>query len=174
MKAILGLGNPGTQYSDNRHNAGALFIDALAERELIKVKKSGFFSLYGIGRIGETESILVKPQTYMNLSGGAAMAIMNYYSLVPSDLIIVHDDLDIPLGKVKTKIGGGDGGHNGLRSIVSSLKSKEFHRIRIGIGRPPQGMDSADYVLSRFNKSELNELQGSIFDALDILDTLLK
>ena len=170
----MGLGNPGTQYSNNRHNAGALFIDALAERERIKVKKSGFSSIYGVGKIGETESVLVKPQTYMNLSGEAAIAIIKHYSLAPSDLIVVHDDIDIPLGKVKTKIGGGDGGHNGIRSIVSFLKSKDFRRIRIGVGRPPEGMDTADYVLSRFKKSELSELQESTFEALAILDTLLK
>ncbi len=173
MKAILGLGNPGPQYSNNRHNAGAMFIDALAEREGIKVKKSGFSSIYGTGKIGETESVLVKPQTYMNLSGQAAVGIVKHYSLAISDLIVVHDDIDLPLGTVKTKIGGGDGGHNGIKSIASSLGGKEFHRIRIGVGRPPDGVDAADYVLSGFSKSELKELQGSILDALDILDTLI-
>ena len=154
MKIIVGLGNPGRKYARTRHNAGFMAVDELAGSLHVEITQEKHHALLGRVRIDSTEAVLVKPQTYMNESGRAAAAVLrDTYSAV-SDLIVVHDELDLPLGSVRVKTGGGHGGHNGLRSLIEHLGSPDFIRVRIGIGRPEPGIESADYVLSPFRAEE--------------------
>ena len=155
MKIIVGLGNPGRRYERTRHNAGFMAVDALAGSLGIDIIQEKYHALLGRARINSVETIIAKPQTYMNDSGRAVGAILRDTYASVSDLIVIHDELDLPLGTIRVKSGGGHGGHNGLRSIVEYLGSADFIRIRIGIGRPAPGVDSADYVLSPFLQEEL-------------------
>ena len=154
MKIIAGLGNPGVRYQWTRHNVGFQALDHLAELKRIVIATRRFKSIYGRGRIGSQEVLLVKPYTFMNLSGEAVKRVVDFFGASPEDLIVVHDDLDLPLGKLRFKQKGGDGGHQGIRSITEALESNMFLRLKLGIGRPPGGMDPADYVLQTLNKSE--------------------
>lgn len=154
MKIIVGLGNPGRKYEQTRHNAGFLALDELAVGPGIKVSQEKHRSLIGRGRIGSEETILAKPQTYMNESGKAVAALLRETYATAADLIVLHDELDLPLGTVRVKTGGGHGGHNGLRSIIEHIGTPDFVRVRIGIGRPAVGADPADYVLSPFPAAE--------------------
>jgi PTH1 family peptidyl-tRNA hydrolase len=154
MKIIVGLGNPGRKYERTRHNAGFMAVDGLAKVLRIEITQEKHHAHMGKGRIGPEDTILAKPQTYMNESGRAVGAILRGAYAAVSDLIVVHDELDLPLGSVRVKIGGGHGGHNGLRSIIEHVGSPDFFRVRVGIGRPAAGMDSADYVLSSFSAEE--------------------
>ena len=154
MKIIAGLGNPGVRYQWTRHNVGFQALDHLAELKRIVIATRRFKSIYGRGRIGSQEVLLVKPYTFMNLSGEAVKRVVDFFGASPEDLIVVHDDLDLPLGKLRFKQKGGDGGHQGIRSITEALGSNMFLRLKVGIGRPPEGMDPADYVLQTLNKSE--------------------
>ena len=154
MKIIAGLGNPGVRYQWTRHNVGFQALDHLAELKRIVIATRRFKSIYGRGRIGSQEVLLVKPYTFMNLSGEAVKRVVDFFGASPEDLIVVHDDLDLPLGKLRFKQKGGDGGHQGIRSITEALGSNMFMRLKVGIGRPPEGMDPADYVLQTLNKSE--------------------
>ncbi len=154
MKIIVGLGNPGRRYERTRHNAGFQALDELAKRLRIGVTQEKYHSLIGRGRIESEGAVLAKPQTYMNESGMAAAALLRETYATPADLIVLHDELDLPPGTVRVKEGGGHGGHNGLRSIVERLGSPDFIRVRIGIGRPAPGLDAADYVLSPFSAAE--------------------
>lgn len=162
MKIIIGLGNPGRRYCRTRHNVGFMVVDALAGSLGIDVSHEKYHALVGRGRLDSEEALLVKPQTYMNESGSAARSILRYTSATVADLIVVHDDLDLPVGSVRVKAGGGHGGHNGLRSLMEQLGSADFTRVRIGIGRPVPGRDAADYVLSPFAAAE----QQAAADAL--------
>jgi peptidyl-tRNA hydrolase, PTH1 family len=154
MKIIVGLGNPGRKYERTRHNAGFMAVDGLAKVLRVDITQEKHHALVGRARIGSEAAILAKPQTYMNESGRAVGAILRGAYAVVTDLIVVHDELDLPLGSVRVKIGGGHGGHNGLRSIIEHVGSPDFIRVRVGIGRPAAGMDSADYVLSQFSVEE--------------------
>jgi PTH1 family peptidyl-tRNA hydrolase len=154
MKIIVGLGNPGRAYERTRHNAGFMAIDELAGILHVDSTQEKHHALIVKTMIGSEESVLVKPQTYMNDSGRAVAAILRDAYRTVSDLIVLHDDLDIPLGSVRVKVGGGHGGHNGLRSIIEYLGSPDFIRVRIGINRPALNMDAADYVLSPFLAEE--------------------
>ena len=154
MKIIAGLGNPGVRYQWTRHNVGFQALDRLAELKRIVIATRRFKSIYGRGRIDSQEVLLVKPHTFMNLSGEAVKRVVDFFGASPEDLIVVHDDLDLPLGKLRFKQKGGDGGHQGIRSITEALESNMFLRLKLGIGRPPGGMDPADYVLQTLNKSE--------------------
>lgn len=154
MKIIVGLGNPGRKYERTRHNAGFMAIDELAGLLRVELKQEKHHALICRARVGPEEAVLAKPQTYMNESGRAVAAILRAAYSAVSDLIVLHDELDLPLGAVKIKTGGGHGGHNGLRSIIESLGTADFIRIRIGIGRPAPGVDPADYVLSPFLSGE--------------------
>ena len=154
MKIIVGLGNPGRTYERTRHNAGFMALDELARNLRVDGTQEKHHALIGKARIDSEESLLVKPQTYMNDSGRAVAAILRDAYKTVSDLIVLHDDLDLPLGSVRVKIGGGHGGHNGLRSIIECLGSSDFIRVRIGINRPALNMDAADYVLSPFLAEE--------------------
>ena len=154
MKIIVGLGNPGRGYERTRHNAGFMAVDELARILHADSTQEKHQALIGKARIGSEESVLVKPQTYMNDSGRAVAAVLRDAYRTVSELIVLHDELDLPLGSVRVKTGGGHGGHNGLRSIIEYLGSPDFIRVRIGIGRPALNMDAADYVLSPFLAEE--------------------
>jgi len=169
---IAGLGNPGPQYQWTRHNAGFLFLDRLASQESIPVTRKTFSSLAGEWNYSNHRLILIKPQTFMNLSGRAVMQALQFHKLPLTQLIVVHDELDIPFGSVRLKQDGGHGGHNGLRSIMELLGKGDFIRLRIGIGRPPFG-DTTSYVLGNVPSDQMEQLPR-IFDAgRNILEMLL-
>ena len=161
MKLIIGLGNPGKEYEDTRHNIGFVVVDELAERLSISFKKRSSVALIAKGEIEGRPVVLVKPQTFMNLSGGAVRMLIDYFKLAASDIIVVHDDLDIDFGRIKVKTRGGAGGHNGVTSIIDSLKTDAFLRVRAGISRPDK--DAVDYVLESFSKHE-RKSSGKLVD----------
>jgi PTH1 family peptidyl-tRNA hydrolase len=166
---VVGLGNPGKKYERTRHNAGFMAADELARRLRIEISQEKCHSLIGRGRIETAQIVLAKPQTYMNESGRAVAALLQDFSVSPDDLIVIHDELDLPLGTVRIKTGGGHGGHNGLRSIIEFLGTSDFTRVRMGIGRPAPGVDSADHVLSSFRADEKQaaaEAAGRAADAV--------
>lgn len=167
MKIIIGLGNPGRKYARTRHNAGFAAVDAFAGVLGIDVSLEKYHCLVGKSRIDSRDIIIAKPQTYMNESGRSAGAILRYTSASVSDFIVAHDDLDLQLGVVRIKIGGGHGGHNGLRSLIDHLGSSDFIRVRIGIGRPEPGRDPADYVLSPFAVGERQAAAEAISHAAE-------
>ena len=173
MKIIAGLGNPGVRYQWTRHNVGFQALDRLAELKRIVIATRRFKSIYGRGRIDSQEVLLVKPHTFMNLSGEAVKRVVDFFGASPEDLIVVHDDLDLPLGKLRFKQKGGDGGHQGIRSIVETLGSNTFLRLKIGIGRPPEGRDPADYVLEVLDKSERGDFDHVASWAAESLVILL-
>ncbi len=148
MFLIVGLGNPGKEYDGTRHNAGFAVIDKLGEQAHISYWKLRGGSLVGEGKIDGEEVVLAKPQSFMNLSGGPVKALMAHYGLSASDIVVVHDEMDLEPGTVRVKMGGGHAGHNGLRSIIDKLGTREWARVRVGVGHPPGRMDTADYVLS--------------------------
>lgn len=168
MKLIVGLGNPGANYADTRHNIGFLVIKSLGRNLGIALRRHiGIRSLSGKGKAGFEELILALPLTFMNLSGSAVKQLFKKYKIAAKDLLIVCDDLDLELGRMKLRPKGSSGGHRGLESIAESLGTKDFSRLRIGIGGPSEVMDAADYVLSPFDRSELNRLQDIIDRAVD-------
>ena len=157
---IVGLGNPGPEYSHNRHNVGQMVLDELASRVggRFKSHKSRAQVLEGRLGIGGPRIVLAKPQSYMNVSGGPVSALAQFYGIDPAHVVAVHDEIDIPFDTVKLKIGGGEGGHNGLRDISKALATKDYLRVRVGVGRPPGRMDTADFVLRDFSAPEKKEL----------------
>ncbi len=164
IKLIVGLGNPGRQYEKTRHNAGFLFLDALAiELGCTWFNESRFQGSFAEGSIANAKVMLLKPDTFMNRSGQSVGKIARYYKLLPEEILVVHDELDFNPGAVKLKKDGGHAGHNGLRDIIAHLDSKEFYRLRIGIGRPATGKVVADFVLSSPSKQEW-EMLVSAFD----------
>lgn len=166
---IVGLGNPGPKYQWTRHNAGFMVLDELSRASGIPVTKKRFSGFYGEGNWKNTRLLLLKPQTFMNLSGQSVAEAMRFHKLGPRDLLVIHDDLDIPFGRVKLKDGGGHAGHNGLRSLISDLGGGDFIRVRVGIGRPRFG-DAADYVLSPFSNDERAALPSLVEGIVDLLD----
>jgi len=169
---IVGLGNPGAQYAANRHNVGFRVADLLAERAGTRFKRDRSRALVATARLDRTAVVLAKPVTFMNLSGGPVVALRRFYKIPPERIIVVHDELDIPFGSVRLKLGGGDNGHNGLRSVTAALGTREYHRIRVGIGRPPGRMDAANFVLLDFaaaERADLPEILGRSADAAEAL-----
>ncbi len=154
MKLIVGLGNPGEQYRASRHNLGFLVLDQLAGQYGISLQKRAFDAFLGKGRVGSGAIILAKPQTYMNLSGSAVQKLVEYFKIDVENLIIIHDDLDLPFQTLRLKKGGGDGGHRGLASIIKHLGSPDFLRVRIGIGKPIRKTMVESYVLAPFSEDE--------------------
>lgn len=154
MKLIVGLGNPGKQYEKTRHNIGFEVIDALSEKLNIPLNQAKFKGVYGVGHVQGEKVFLIKPLTYMNLSGESIRAIMDYYQINIEEITVIYDDLDLPVGKIRLRQKGSAGGHNGIKSTIAHLGSQEFNRIRVGIDRPPSGMKVPDYVLGRFTKEE--------------------
>lgn len=174
---ILGLGNPGPEYAATRHNIGQMVLDELATKvggSFKKHSKARAQVLEGRLGIGGPKVILAKPLTYMNLSGGPTSALANFYGIEPDRIIVVHDELDIPFDSVKLKIGGGEGGHNGLRDISKALATKDYYRVRTGIGRPPGQMPTADFVLKPFSSTEKKTLPLLISTAADATEMLIK
>ncbi len=159
MYLIIGLGNPEEEYSHTRHNMGFDTINHLSKKYGIEVTKKKFKSLYGTGIIEGEKVILLKPQTYMNLSGDAIIEAMDYYDIETEDLIIIYDDMDIEKGKIKIRKKGGAGSHNGMKSVVENLQTEEFTRIRVGIGRPQHEYDAINYVIGKISKEEQEILE---------------
>ena len=155
MFIVVGLGNPGDKYRATRHNVGFVAVDILANMMGISINKSFGKSLVGSGSVDGEKVILVKPQAYMNLSGLSVFEIKNWYKIDTSNIIVIYDDVDLSVGAMRIRPSGGAGTHNGMRSVISSLDSEVFPRIRIGIGSAPQVMDLADYVLSSFSSEEI-------------------
>jgi peptidyl-tRNA hydrolase, PTH1 family len=174
-RIVVGLGNPGPEYAGNRHNLGAKVVDLLAEQRGDRFKKGarGFADVVET-RIGDERVVLAKPRSYMNESGGRVKAVLNFYKVSPEQLIVVHDELDIPFAQVRLKVGGGPGGHNGVRSVDAALGTKDYARVRVGIGRPPGRMDPADFVLRDFSAAERKELPLLIERGADAVETLLR
>lgn len=166
MKLIIGLGNPGKEYTKTRHNIGFEAIDALADHDNINVGKSKFKALYGEGNLGNEKIVLVKPQTYMNLSGESVKAFATWYKVDPKDILIIYDDVSLPPGKLRIRMKGSAGGHNGIKSIIQHLGTDEFERIKVGIGEKPQGWNLADYVLSRFTNAEIKTIEETMDDVV--------
>jgi PTH1 family peptidyl-tRNA hydrolase len=173
---IVGLGNPGAQYQGNRHNVGQMVLDELAGRmgAGFKTHKARAQVLEGRLGIGGPRVVLAKPMSYMNVSGGPVSALANFYGIEPDHVVAVHDEIDIPFNTVKLKIGGGEGGHNGLRDISKALGTKDYLRVRVGVGRPPGRMDTADYVLRDFGTAELKELPFLLDESADAVESLVR
>jgi peptidyl-tRNA hydrolase, PTH1 family len=173
---VVGLGNPGSSYAGNRHNVGAMVLDELAARAGVKLspgKGKRARTLIGEGRLAGRRVVLARPTTYMNESGGPVRGLLDYHSIPSTDLVVLHDELDIPFASVRLKRGGGEGGHNGLRSITRSTGTKDYLRVRVGIGRPPGRQDPADFVLKDFSATERKELDLLVAEAADATEELL-
>jgi len=171
---VVGLGNPGPEYAETRHNVGFRVVELLAARA-----GGGRFSKHKSnadvleGRLAGRKVVLAKPRTYMNVSGGPVAGLLRYFSVPATELVVVHDDLDLGFGVVRLKQGGGEGGHNGLRSISQSCGTRDYLRVRFGIGRPPGRQDPADFVLKRFSSVENKELEFAVDLAADAVEALL-
>ena len=172
MLLLVGLGNPGTKYAGNRHNVGFMAVDRIAADHGFGPWKPRFQGLAAEGRLGSVRVTLLKPQGFMNLSGQSVGEAMRYLKLTPADVIVLHDELDLPFDSIKVKQGGGHGGHNGLRDIAKALDTPEFLRVRIGIGRPPGQQDPADFVLKPFASGERDTLAVLLEDAADAVEAL--
>lgn len=173
MKLIVGLGNPGREYELTRHNIGFMAIDELAKRWNISLNEQKFKGIFGAGFVNGEKVILLKPLTYMNLSGESIRPLMDYYKIDVEDFVVLYDDLDIPVGKLRLRMKGSAGGHNGVKSTISHLGTQEFQRIRMGIDRPENGMKVVDYVLGRFTSEEIPDVSHSIEKAADACEEWL-
>lgn len=171
---IIGLGNPGPSYAGNRHNAGAMVADVLAARGGTRFSSHKAGADVASFRIGDTKVTVAKPKSYMNLSGGATAGLARFFKFDVSQIIVIHDELDLPFSVIRLKAGGGEGGHNGLKSISNSLGSKEYARVRFGVGRPPGRQDPADYVLKDFSSAERKDLALELERAADAAEDLLR
>jgi PTH1 family peptidyl-tRNA hydrolase len=170
---IIGLGNPGKAYRQTRHNSGFRLLDQFAGDLSLSLMRYQGYALMAEGRLGEKVVYLAKPQTYMNASGRSVGLLAHYYRIAPSNLLVLVDDLDLPLGSIKLLSGGGSAGHIGMRSIISHLGTQSFPRLRIGIGRPPGRTDPADFVLTDFKSDELPILEESLNRAVECLRLFL-
>jgi PTH1 family peptidyl-tRNA hydrolase len=171
VKVIVGLGNPGIHYRGNRHNIGFLVADRLAKINHILISHRRFKALYGTGWIDSQEVVLAKPMAFMNRSGEAVKKALLFFCVGMEDLIVIHDDLDLPFGRLRFKRRGGDGGHQGVRSIIESMGGNAFLRLKVGIGRPPKGMEPAEYVLASFDEIErplLDEMTSQAAESIAV------
>jgi PTH1 family peptidyl-tRNA hydrolase len=171
---IAGLGNPGAQYAGNRHNVGYMCCDEIAGELGVTFKRDRSRAFVGTGTMAGTGVVLAKPVSFMNVSGPPIAALRNFYKIPNERVIVVHDELDLQFGTVRLKLGGGDNGHNGLRSVTASLGGRDYYRIRIGIGRPPGRMDPADFVLHDFSPAERKELPEIVGRAADSVQILME
>lgn len=175
MKCIVGLGNPGKKYEMTRHNIGFLAIDRLADKHGITLDEAKFKAVIGTGRINGERVVLVKPLTYMNLSGEAVRPILDYYKIDIDDLLVIYDDLDMVPGKLRLRPKGSAGGHNGIKSLIQHLGTMEFKRLKLGVGRPPHPIKVVDWVLMSYRKEDMSELNDtldqSVAAATDFVDT---
>ena len=169
---VVGLGNPGPGYASTRHNVGQMVLDELAERGRLTFKTHKTNATVAEGRLspGGPRFVLAKPNTYMNVSGGPVSQLLRFYSLDPSRLIVVHDELDIPFDTIRLKHGGGHGGHNGVRDVIAAIGTGDFTRVRVGVGRPPGSAAAADHVLKAFSTAERKNLPILIADAADAVE----
>jgi len=177
---VVGLGNPGPSYAAHRHNVGAMVVAELASRAGASLRSHKARAVAAEVRIGVPSggspgprAVIATPLSYMNESGGPVAALMSFYKIPVESLVVIHDELDIPFADVRLKVGGGEGGHNGLRSITKSVGTRDYLRVRVGIGRPPGRMDPADYVLHDFSGSERSEVPLLVSDAADALELLV-
>ncbi len=174
MYLIVGLGNPEEEYSNTRHNMGFNTINKLAKQYNIEINKSKFKSLYGNGIIEKEKVILLKPQTYMNLSGTAIKEVMDFYKINKEELIIIYDDIDIEPGIIKIRKKGGPGTHNGMKSVVNEIKTQDFTRVRVGIGMPSNKSDLINYVIGKISKDDIEKLEDGTTKAKDALIEIIK
>lgn len=171
---VVGLGNPGPDYAETRHNIGFAVVELLAARA-----GGGRFSKHKTnadvleGRLAGRRVVFAKPRTYMNVSGGPVAGLVKYFSIPPADLVIIYDELDLDFGVIRLKFGGGEGGHNGARSVSSAVGTRDYSRVRFGIGRPPGRQDPADFVLKRFSGAERKDLDFAVDLAADATEALL-
>jgi len=174
---VVGLGNPGDQYAATRHNVGQMVIDQLVKRHSVKLashKSRTHIAAYKLGvGIDAHQIILAKSQSYMNETGGPIKALANFYSVKPEKIIVLHDELDIGFAAIRTKLGGGDNGHNGLKSMTSAFNTPDYYRVRLGIGRPMGQQDPADFVLKQFSKEEKKDLDEFIERGADVVEFLI-
>jgi PTH1 family peptidyl-tRNA hydrolase len=171
---IAGLGNPGPEYAGNRHNAGFMVADLLAERTGARFKRDRSRAAVAAGRLAGFPVTLAKPLSFMNLSGRPVAALRSFYKIPPERIVVIHDELDLPFGTLRLKQGGGDNGHNGLRSVTAALGTRDYFRVRVGIGRPPGRMDAADYVLHDFSAAERKLLPEVLERSADAAEALLR
>jgi PTH1 family peptidyl-tRNA hydrolase len=174
VKLLVGLGNPGKKYQQTRHNLGFVIIDRIAGDNGVKIKKKVSEALVGEWSVGGEKVFLAKPQTYMNRSGAAVKALMEEFGVSAEDLVVVYDELDLPFGKIRIRPKGSSAGHRGLDSIIYSLARAPFYRVRVGIGRPAQGIEPADFVLERFTAEEVARLDDVVSRAADAVLCLLR
>ncbi len=174
MKLIVGLGNPDRRYRHTRHNVGWEVIDRVGRRLGIAVDQEDGWATVGGGTVGRRRVLLAKPQTYVNLSGTAVADLRRRHRVKLEDLVVVVDDLDLPLGRLRLRPGGSHGGHNGLRSIIDALGSDAFPRLRVGIGRPPEGMDPAQFVLTPFTAEERATMDPALERATEAIETVIR
>ena len=174
MKLIVGLGNPDRRYRHTRHNVGWEVIDRVGRRLGIAVDQEDGWATVGGGAVGRRRVLLAKPQTYVNLSGSAVADLRRRHRVKLEDLVVVVDDLDLPLGRLRLRPGGSHSGHNGLRSIIDALRSDAFPRLRVGIGRPPEGMDPAQFVLTPFTAEERATMDPALERAAEAIETVIR
>jgi len=171
---IVGLGNKGKEYANNRHNIGFMAVDSLIKKHAISGMKVQGKAIVYTGRIGEQKVVIAKPQTYMNLSGESVKALVNFYKIPLEQVLVVHDDLDLPWGMLRMRPEGGTGGQNGIRSIIERLGTNVFSRLKIGIDRPPGRMDAAAYVLQDLSKAQNEELPAILEKAVSAIESWLE
>ncbi len=171
---IVGLGNPGREYRDTRHNVGFMAVDRFCEMQGVRLGKVKFQAIIGETRIGAAKVILAKPQTFMNLSGNAVASVVRFYKIVLENVLVVHDDLDLPFGTLRLRPGGGAGGQKGLQSTIDRLGTQQFPRMRIGIGRPSGQMDAAAYVLQKFGSADQEELDMILRRAAEAIEIFVR
>lgn len=174
MYVVVGLGNPGRKYEGTKHNIGFHAIDRLAHRLQISVTKLKHKALIGEGHIGGEKVVLVKPQTFMNLSGQSVMELMQFYKLEPSRLLVIYDDIDVKVGSIRIREKGSAGSHNGMKNIIYLIQRDDFPRIRIGVGKPREGQDLADFVLSPFDREALPLIDEAVDRAVLAVETIIK
>jgi len=173
LHLVVGLGNPGARYSRTRHNIGFLAIERLAARWAIAVERKLFGALAGDGPVAGHKALLAMPQQFMNVSGQATSSLMGFYKVPLDKLVVIHDDMDLPFGRLRLRLGGGHGGHNGIRDL-QRLLGNDFIRVRFGVGRPPPPMDPADYVLATWSGAEASQLDGLLDTAADAVEAILR
>jgi PTH1 family peptidyl-tRNA hydrolase len=174
MYLIVGLGNPEADYAKTRHNMGFNVINKLSDKYGIEVNKKKFKSLFGMGEIEGNKVILLKPQTYMNLSGEAVRECMDFYKIKPEELIVIYDDVDTDLGKIRIRIKGSAGTHNGMKSVIENISTEEFARIRVGIGKPENGEDMISYVIGAIKEEDKEGLEEGVEKAFEAVVIALK
>jgi PTH1 family peptidyl-tRNA hydrolase len=174
MHLVVGLGNPGPEYRDNRHNLGFMVVDALGARARGPSPRAKFGAELSEVTLAGARVLLCKPMEYMNVSGQAVARVAGFWKIPVADIVVVHDELDLPFGRIKLGTGGGHGGHNGIRSMLADLGDAGFARVRVGVGRPAAGRDPADYLLSDFSRAEAKDLPDVIATAADAVEAIVK